>query len=242
LSDVSGTTDAPEAAADADPIEEVAPDPHALDELHQELLARLENELGEAVLDTQPVFGMPVVRVRRIDWRAAAEIAKGALECDYLSFVSGIDWMPAPKEGGDEAGGDTSAPVQPTETTYGAAGSEGRFQVFARVQSTQRHWGVTLKADVDEESLLVQSWVPVYAGADWHERETWEMYGFVFDGHPALRHLYLPSEFEGHPLRKDYPLLARVVKPWPGLVDVEPMPDEAEDATSEASETAEAST
>jgi NADH-quinone oxidoreductase subunit C len=55
------------------------------------------------------------------------------------------------------------------------------------------------------------------------------MYGFVFDGHPSLRHLYLPSEFEGHPLRKDYPLLAREVKPWPGLVDVEPMPGEAGD-------------
>src|ERR687898_669626 len=47
------------------------------------------------------------------------------------------------------------------------------------------------------------------------------MFGAAFDGHPSLRHLYLPSEFEGHPLRKDYPLLARVVKPWPGLVDVE---------------------
>ena len=67
-------------------------------------------------------------------------------------------------------------------------------------------------------------------GADWHERECWEMFGFVFDGHPALRHLYLPSEFEGHPLRKDYPLLSRVVKPWPGLVDVEPMPGEGDDA------------
>jgi NADH-quinone oxidoreductase subunit C len=66
----------------------------------------------------------------------------------------------------------------------------------------------------------------VYPGADWHERETWEMFGIVFDGHPALRHLYLPFEFEGNPLRKDYPLLAREVKPWPGLVDVEPMPGE----------------
>ena len=95
---------------------------------------------------------------------------------------------------------------------------------------TSRHWGITFKADVDDESLLVQSWVPVYPGADWHERECWEMFGFVFDGHPALRHLYLPSEFEGHPLRKDYPLLARVVKPWPGLVDVEPMPgDDGDD-------------
>ena len=40
-----------------------------------------------------------------------------------------------------------------------------------------------------------------------------------------MRHLYLPAEFEGHPLRKDFPLLAREVKPWPGLVDVEPMPE-----------------
>jgi NADH-quinone oxidoreductase subunit C len=236
LSDVSGTADAPEAATDAEPTEEVAPDPHALDASHQDLLGRLEQELGEAVLDTQPVFGVPVVRVRRIDWRAAAELAKGTLECDYLSFVSGIDWMPAPKEGGDDAGGDTSAPVQPSEVTYGAAGSDGRFQVFARVQSTHRHWGVILKADVDEESLLVQSWTSVYPGADWHERETWEMYGFVFEGHPALRHLYLPSEFEGHPLRKDYPLLSRVVKPWPGLVDVEPMP--GDDAPAENAEAA----
>ncbi len=83
-----------------------------------------------------------------------------------------------------------------------------------------------LKTDVDEQDLRVESWVSVYPGADWHERETWEMFGIGFDGHPALRHLYLPSEFEGHPLRKDFPLLAREVKPWPGLVDVEPMPGE----------------
>src|SRR5262249_1512662 len=72
----------------------------------------------------------------------------------------------------------------------------------------------------------------------------WEMFGFIFEGHPSLRHLYLPSEFEGHPLRKDYPLLARVVKPWPGLVDVEPMPDEAptEEAPTEEASTEEAAT
>ena len=67
----------------------------------------------------------------------------------------------------------------------------------------------------------------MYPGADWHERECWEMYGFRFEGHPNLRHIYLPSAFEGHPLRKDFPLLAREVKPWPGLVDVEAMPGEA---------------
>ena len=48
------------------------------------------------------------------------------------------------------------------------------------------------------------------------------MFGIGFDGHPDLRNMYLPSEFEGYPLRKDFPLLARMVKPWPGIVDVEP--------------------
>jgi NADH-quinone oxidoreductase subunit C len=225
LTDTSGTS-----AVDAvDAVDEPA-DPHALGVAVQSLLDGLAHELGDAVLERQAVFGVPVVRVRRDSWRAAAEIAKTKLECDFLSFVSGIDWMPAPKEGGDDAGGDTSSPVQPTEQTYGAAGSEGRFQVFACVESTARHTSLVLKVDVDPDALLVESWVPVYPGADWHERECWEMYGIVFDGHPALRHLYLPAEFEGYPLRKDFPLLSRVVKPWPGLVDVEPMPGDADEA------------
>jgi NADH-quinone oxidoreductase subunit C len=72
--------------------------------------------------------------------------------------------------------------------------------------------------------MEVESWTQVFAGADWHERETWEMFGISFAGHPGLRNIYLPGDFEGHPLRKDFPLLARHVKPWPGIVDVEPMP------------------
>ena len=78
--------------------------------------------------------------------------------------------------------------------------------------------------------------MPVYAGANWHEREAWEMFGITFTGHPGLRHIYLPGEFEGNPLRKDYPLLARRVKPWPGIVDVEAMPGEDEDSEDEDGE------
>jgi len=78
----------------------------------------------------------------------------------------------------------------------------------------------------------------VYAGANWHERECWEMYGISFEGHPGLRHIYLPAGFEGNPLRKDYPLLARRLKPWPGIVDVEQMP--GDDDPADAAETTEA--
>jgi NADH-quinone oxidoreductase subunit C len=227
-------TDAP-AEPDAPAAEEAAPEPEPEpDPVVAELRSRLAAALGDAIVEDGEAFGSLIVRVRPDAWRRAAEVLKRDVDCDYLSFIAGIDWQPVARPEGDE-GGDTSSPVQPTEMTFGVAGSEGRFQVFAHVQSTARHWGVTLKVDVDETSPHVDSWVPVYAGADWHERECWEMFGVVFDGHPSLRHLYLPAEFEGHPLRKDYPLLAREVKPWPGLVDVEPMP--GEDAPAEVGET-----
>ena len=206
----------------------------ALDENATRILARLEAELGDAIVESGATYGDVVVRVRPDAWRRSAQFCKEQLGCDYLSFVSAIDWMPAPALV-DEGSGDTSTPAQPKETTYGVGGGAGRFQVFAMVASTLgAHQRVILKTDVDDGDPHAESWVSVYPGADWHERETWEMFGIVFDGHPALRHLYLPFEFEGHPLRKDYPLLAREVKPWPGLVDVEPMPGEdpeAEDAT-----------
>ena len=220
--------DSSEAAGDDIPIVEPEPDPEPepLPEEAAKLLARLEKELKDGIIESGHTFGDLVVRVAPEAWRKAAEVARDNLACDYLCFVSGIDWMPTPRPGGEEAGGDTSSPVQPNEMTFGVAGSEGRFQVFARVQSTAHHHGFTLKVDVDEDAFSVPSWVPVYPGADWHERETWEMFGIGFDGHPGMRHLYLPAEFEGHPLRKDYPLLSRDIKPWPGLVDVEAMPGE----------------
>ena len=124
-------------------------------------------------------------------------MCKEQLGCDYLSFIAGIDWMPTPAVA-EEGSGDTSTPAQPKEQTYGAAGSDGRYQLFALVESTRRKsWRVILKTDLPDDDLHAESWVSVYPGADWHEREAWEMYGFVFDGHPSLRHLYLPVGVRG---------------------------------------------
>ncbi len=198
-----------------------------------ELVERVAAALGDDVVEAVENFADYVVRVKPEAWRRAAEVAEADLDCDFVSFVSGIDWQPTPREGDDKA---PSAPVQPQEMAPGAAGGTGRFQVFGHVESTSRGWGVTFKTNVDDDAPTVESWVDVYPGADWHERETWEMYGIEFSGHPALRKLYLPAEFEGHPLRKDYPLLARDVKPWPGLVDVEDMPPEPEEEGEESEE------
>jgi NADH:ubiquinone oxidoreductase subunit C len=77
------------------------------------------------------------------------------------------------------------------------------------------------------EHLMLRTLVPrsearlatltdVYSGANWHERETFEMFGIGFDGHPNLIPLLLPDGFEGNPLRKEFILASRVAKPWPG--------------------------
>ena len=102
------------------------------------------------------------------------------------------------------------------------------------IDDLRRHIGITLKSDVDDAAPTIDSLVPIFRGADWHEREAWEMLGIDFTDHPRLRHIYLPGEFEGWPLRKDFPLLAREVKPWPGLVNVEAMPAEPAEAAQSA--------
>jgi NADH-quinone oxidoreductase subunit C len=117
-----------------------------------------------------------------------------------------------------EAGPSGGAGLRP------AAGSTSRFQVIARLQKPGTALGVHLKTDLPEDDLSLDTWIDVFRGANWHEREAWEMFGVHFAGHPYLRHIYLPTEFEGNPLRKDFPLLARVVKPWPGVVDIEEIP------------------
>jgi NADH-quinone oxidoreductase subunit C len=204
------------------------------DDARQQVLDDLTAALGDAVVGTHIVPGRGLwVRVTRDAWATAAEVAKLRLGFTFFDFLSGIDWMPSPWGRYEDSTVDDGVtpfdPTAPVET--GLAGGDTRFQVMCRLASVRPrpapHLNVVLKVDVPEDDLRVDSLVRLYSGANWHERECWEMFGITFDGHPSLRHLYLPGEFEGHPLRKDFPLLARLVKPWPGIVDVEPMPGEA---------------
>ena len=198
---------------------------------HQRIVDVLGRELGEALLGKALERGDLWVRVERRVWRQALEIGKTKLGLTFFSFLSGIDWAPAPGLSGertfkgeeaDEEGED--AVDEPVEVRSGLAGGDTRFQVFARLYDVRRHVGVTLKADLDDDDPRVDSVTDVFRGADWHEREAWEMFGIDFAGHRNLVKLYLPGAFEGFPLRKDFPLLARDVKPWPGLVNVEQIP------------------
>ena len=107
----------------------------------------VEKAFGKELIESDVNFGDLVIRVTADGYKKGAKICKETLGLDYLSFIAGIDWMPMPTEG-EEGSGDTSQPAQPKEMTFGVAGSEGRFQVFAHVQSTSKHLGLTIKVDV----------------------------------------------------------------------------------------------
>jgi NADH-quinone oxidoreductase subunit C len=81
-----------------------------------------------------------------------------------------------------------------------------RFEVVYNLYSIKYRHRIRLKAVVPEEDLNIDSVMPVWTGANWHERETYDMYGINFKGHPDLRRILLPEDWEGYPLRKDYPL------------------------------------
>ena len=217
----------------------------ASDETREEQLDAFRRDLGDAVVDHHIIPGDELwIRVATAAWSNTAEVARRRLGYSYFCYLSAIDWLPSPFGRYEDAEVDTPLADRLAQTgpiVSGVGGGDTRFQVLARVIDVRRHAAVTLKVDVPDDDLAIDTWSSVYAGADWHERETWEMFGIDFRGHPNLRHIYLPSDFEGFPLRKDFPLLARVVKPWPGIVDVEPMPagdDDEEAAESESGQVA----
>ena len=210
--------------------------PQALpgDGLREGIVDALRAGLGDQLVEFHLVPQTDLwIRVASDAWARTAAALK-ARGFDYFCFLSAIDWLPSPYGKGEDdpsAAPDEDA-AEAAEMRWGVTGGETRFQVFGRVTDLRRHVGVTIKADVPE-SMSMPTWIGSYAGANWHERETHEMFGIGFDGHPDLRNIYLPGEFEGFPLRKDFPLLSRMVKPWPGIVDVEPMPAAAEDEDAE---------
>ncbi len=225
---MSSTDEATAAPAEAE-------DAPVTDDLREGMLATVTAVLGDAVVGSHIKPGEELwVRVTAGAWRQAAEVARDKLGCTYFSFLSTIDWLPSPFGRSEDSSFDLPSPDDaPGTPEQGYAGGETRFQVFARFERPDASAAIFFKADLDDDDPHVATIIPVYAGADWHEREAWEMYGITFDGHPNLVHLYLPGEFEGNPARKDFPLLPRLLKPWPGLVDVEPMPEEDEPAEGE---------
>lgn len=92
----------------------------------------------------------------------------------------------------------------------------GGVEIVVHLWSVPERRGALVRTALPAGELTLATLVGVFPGASWHERETFEMFGVAFDGHPDLKKLLLPDEFEGNPLRKEFVLAARVAKAWPG--------------------------
>lgn len=163
-----------------------------------EALSRVENAVGSKVQNLRLNFEQVDLVCEPGDLvdvltrlRDETEVA-----CRFFTFLSGVDRS----EFADEPGG---------------------LEVLIHVYSPDYVIHVNIHVPVDSENPVCPSITGVYRGADWHERETHEMFGIEFENHPRLVNLYLPEDFEGHPLLRSFKLPSRVIKEWPGAKDPE---------------------
>ncbi len=118
--------------------------------------------------------GALTVTVPVEQWLDLARLAKESLGCLYLSFSTAVDW----KEQG--------------------------LEVVARVENLEANFALTMKTRLGPGGTSCPSLISLYRGADWMERECYDMFGIRFEGHPDLRRILLPQDWEGHPLLKSY--------------------------------------
>ncbi|MEU4906910.1 NADH-quinone oxidoreductase subunit C, partial [Streptomyces sp. NPDC022067] len=158
-------------------------------------LPRSALELFGEGATAEEAYGLLTVDVPADSWIASLETARDTLGCTYFDWLSAVD----------EPG--TGFRVAAYVVALGTPGTPA---------SGPGVRGLLVRTTVPHDAATLPTATGVYAGAAWHERETHEMFGIGFTGHPGLAPLLLPDGFEGHPLRKDFVLAARVVKAWPG--------------------------
>jgi NADH-quinone oxidoreductase subunit C len=160
---------------------------------------RLRARFGDDVLSVDDVHGHAVVAVGPARSVEVATFLRDEpdLAFDYFDFLSAVDRTP--KDGG--------------------------FDVITHMFSTHHNHHCRLRVAAGTDDPRVPTLSQVWAGANWCERETWELFGITFDGHPHLLKLVLSEQFEGHPMRKSFALMSREAKPWPGLVEGEEVDD-----------------
>jgi NADH-quinone oxidoreductase subunit C len=140
-------------------------------------LVALREEVGRILGEAaapDTTAGVPAWRVAAAGVVDAARRLRAA-GFDYLLFVSAVDWP-----------------------------AESRFELVYLITRYDDGRQLALVADIPREAPEVDTVSGVWAGADWHERETYDMFGIVFRGHPFLRRILLDEDWPGHPLRKDY--------------------------------------
>ena len=155
------------------------------------VLEKLEERYADALLTQDETRGTVVIVVRKDQVYAVLEYLKTEPELayTYLVDVTAVD--------------NSRLESELMQFDY------ARFMVVYQLYSYQGQCRVRVKVPVHEKDLNVQSVTGLWQGANWLERETYDMFGINFEGHPDLRRILMPNDFEGHPLRKDYPLRGR---------------------------------
>ncbi len=150
------------------------------------ILQRLQERFGDDVIETSSFQGDDVAVVKPARWREAAEFVKTdpRCACDYFVDLSVIDRCDPRTDELD---------------------MDDRFEVYVIAYSVAKKHRVRIKTRLSGDEPRVASLIPVWSGANWMEREAFDMFGVHFDGHPDERRILTYEEFKGHPLRKDYP-------------------------------------
>jgi NADH-quinone oxidoreductase subunit C len=161
--------------------------------MSKKVLDRLVGHFHERILKTESFRGDDEALVAPADWLAVARFLRDDAECAMNQFIdiTAVDYPERERE--KESGHPSAEHPQP------------RFDVLLFVRSLGKKHRVRLKTRVRDGEEL-DSLVSVWAGADWTEREVYDMFGVRFRGHPDLRRILMYEEFVGYPLRKDYPI------------------------------------
>ena len=162
-------------------VTETEPDLNLAGSTPSPVATALQREHPEYVTEVVDAFSETTFIVPRAQIVSACAYLKSApdLEFNFLSDLCGFDRGPE---------------------------EEPRFEVNYHLFSTTKHHRVRLKVLLNEDDLHVPSVTGVWRTANWHERETYDLFGIVFDEHPDLRRILLPDDWQGHALRKDFPL------------------------------------
>jgi NADH-quinone oxidoreductase subunit C len=150
----------------------------------QLVLDKLKARFGAAILETHSDFGDDTALVDPAQWKAIATFLREDPELDF------------------------DLPVDLCGVDYPSRGDAGRTEVVMHLYSIARKHRIRLKArvgDEDMEGAEIDSVTSIWPGMNWLERETWDMSGVRFRGHPDLRRILMYPEFEGHPLQRTYP-------------------------------------
>ena len=180
------------------------------------LIKLVHNRLPDAVLASHSYRGDETVVLRREFLLEVARFLKEdpALQMNFLMDLTAVDYSTFGESAAPAFFASSGVAVSPSsgipdEDPWPGPPAEARFVVVYHFYSLKYRHRLRLLVPVEEAEAELDSLTSLWAGADWLEREVWDMFGIRFQGHPDLKRILMYEEFEGHPLRKDYPVNKR---------------------------------